>query len=268
MSGDTRPTWALQNGELLHHAMDGLREPLPERLVESILWEVGLLDRYAPIDTDLGRVFVAWSVFGVTFLYRADDGATFLDQYDARIGRTVVEADALPRDVARAIRRLDGGGLRYDLRVLTEFERSVLETARKIPKGEVRPYNWIAREIGRDRAVRAVGSALGRNPVPILIPCHRVVRSDSGIGNYIFGPEVKRLLLVEEDVDVASLAAWQRQGVLFVASATTKIFCNPSCRSARRIREENQVPLRTEREAFEHGFRPCKQCRPAPARAS
>ena len=62
----------------------------------------------------------------------------------------------------------------------------------EIPSGEVRPYGWVAREIGRPKAVRAVGSALGRNPVPVLIPCHRVVRSDGHVGNYGLGVPMKR----------------------------------------------------------------------------
>ena len=65
-----------------------------------------------------------------------------------------------------------------------EFERAVLEKALEIPRGEVRPYSWIASEIGRPKAVRAVGSALAHNPVPLVMPCHRVVRADGMIGQY------------------------------------------------------------------------------------
>ena len=59
--------------------------------------------------------------------------------------------------------------------------------ALEIPRGEVRPYGWIAAEIGRPKAVRAVGTALGHNPVPLIVPCHRVVRSDGMIGQYSLG---------------------------------------------------------------------------------
>ena len=71
-----------------------------------------------------------------------------------------------------------------DLRGHTEFERDVWRKALDIPRGEVRPYGWIAAEIGRPRAVRAVGTALGHNPVPLIVPCHRVVRTDGSIGQY------------------------------------------------------------------------------------
>jgi O-6-methylguanine DNA methyltransferase len=62
--------------------------------------------------------------------------------------------------------------------------RALNNVSLEIPPGEVRPYSWIAREIGRPGAVRATGSALAKNPVPLLIPCHRVVRSDGRIGKY------------------------------------------------------------------------------------
>ena len=74
-----------------------------------------------------------------------------------------------------------------DLSGVAPFQRDVLETARRIPFGEVRSYAWIAREIRHPQAVRAVGTALGRNPVPLLVPCHRVLRSDGGVGGYLFG---------------------------------------------------------------------------------
>ena len=93
-----------------------------------------------------------------------------------------------PVGLAAALRSGKATSLRYDLDALTEFERAVLAKALEIPAGEVRPYGWIAREIGRPKAVRAVGTALGRNPVPLLIPCHRVVRSDGRIGNYALWP--------------------------------------------------------------------------------
>ncbi|RJS73588.1 MAG: MGMT family protein, partial [Candidatus Syntrophoarchaeum sp. WYZ-LMO15] len=80
---------------------------------------------------------------------------------------------------------------------LTPFERMVMEKVREIPFGEVRSYQELASSIGRERAYRAVGRALGKNPAPIIIPCHRVVAKD-GIGGYAFGVDMKKKLLVLE----------------------------------------------------------------------
>jgi O-6-methylguanine DNA methyltransferase len=82
----------------------------------------------------------------------------------------------------------------------------VLMKALEIPRGEVRTYGWIAREIGRPKAVRAVGTALAKNPIPLFIPCHRVVRSDGSIGQYgCGGPVNKRRLLLHEGVPESAL---------------------------------------------------------------
>ena len=68
--------------------------------------------------------------------------------------------------------------------ILTEFERSVLKAALAIPFGETRTYSWVAKRIGKPKAVRAVGSALRNNPWPLIIPCHRVIKSDGSLGKY------------------------------------------------------------------------------------
>jgi len=71
-----------------------------------------------------------------------------------------------------------------DLSAATAFQRLVWEAATAIPYGEVKTYGWVARRIGKPAAARAVGSALGRNPVPLLVPCHRVVLSGGGLGGF------------------------------------------------------------------------------------
>lgn len=78
---------------------------------------------------------------------------------------------------------------------VTEFERQVYLVVSAIPHGETRTYKWVAERIGRPNAVRAVGRALNRNPLPILVPCHRVVKSNGELGGYKFGLELKRRLL-------------------------------------------------------------------------
>src|SRR5205809_7662365 len=80
----------------------------------------------------------------------------------------------------------------------TVFQRRVWEALRRIPRGETRTYSDIARAIGAPSAVRAVGSACGANPVALVVPCHRAVRTDGGLGGYAWGLTVKRRLLALE----------------------------------------------------------------------
>jgi len=86
----------------------------------------------------------------------------------------------------------------FDLSALGEFQRLVLEQTMLIPRGEVRSYSEIAFAIGRPKAVRAVASALARNPIPLLIPCHRVIRNDGSLGDYRFGQQAKQVMLETE----------------------------------------------------------------------
>ncbi|MBN3040414.1 MAG: MGMT family protein [Candidatus Omnitrophica bacterium] len=78
---------------------------------------------------------------------------------------------------------------------MTNFERKVLKVVCKIPLGQVRSYKWVAEKSGRPKAYRAVANVLAKNPFPLLIPCHRVVRSDSDYGGYSLGRELKRRLI-------------------------------------------------------------------------
>ena len=82
-----------------------------------------------------------------------------------------------------------------DLSEATTFEREVWEIAKHIPYGETKSYTWIATQIRKPAAVRAVGQALGRNPLPIIIPCHRVLTIHGSLGGYAGGVEMKRVLL-------------------------------------------------------------------------
>jgi len=145
----------------------------------------------------------------------------------------------------------------------SEFERDVWRKALEIPRGEVRPYGWVAREIGRPAAVRAVGTALGHNPVPLIVPCHRVVRSDGHIGQYsLGGPANKRAMLAAEGLDPDALEELARVGIRYIGSDTTRIFCLPTCRHARRIMERHLVRFRSAQDGTRAGYRACLVCRP------
>lgn len=96
--------------------------------------------------------------------------------------------------------RLQSFSVPCDLSGLPGFTRAVLRITARIPYGQVRSYRWIAERLGRPEASRAVGNALARNPLPIIIPCHRVTRSDGTLGGYALGLGwKKRLLKLERD---------------------------------------------------------------------
>ena len=80
----------------------------------------------------------------------------------------------------------------------TSFDERVYTAIQKIPRGQVRSYQWVAERIGQPRAARAVGLALNRNPQPVVVPCHRVIRKDGSLGGYAFGQQKKKALLRRE----------------------------------------------------------------------
>lgn len=185
----------------IEQELTNLKAQPPATLERSTVINAGAGDLVAAVDSRFGPLWISWSRDGITGLTPAFASPTvesFLDHHR----RVAYASSSLPRSLASDIgEALDSGvqeGLAFDLRGLSGFQQSVLETCTAIPVGSVRPYGWIANELDKPGATRAVGSALARNPIPLLIPCHRVVRSDGSIGNYAFGPEMKRELLVSE----------------------------------------------------------------------
>jgi O-6-methylguanine DNA methyltransferase len=250
-----------------------LAMPAPTHIADDVLVEVGLADRIAPWPSPIGTLWVAWNGRGVSEVEQADDGPAAAARHESRSGRRTILADALPAHLAGAIARRLAGETRVriplDLRGRTEFEVAVWTKALEIPRGEVRPYGWIAAEIGRPKAVRAVGTALGHNPVPLVVPCHRVVRTDGTLGQYsLGGPNNKRTILAAEGLDPDALEGAARRGERLMASTTTHIVCWPTCRHARRVQPRYQVTFRSLREARTAGYRPCKVCRPTAIEAA
>jgi len=244
--------------------------PAPDGLSVNVLSAVGLVDAWTEVAGPIGPLYLAWTTSGITAVERAGDAEGFETEYGLRHGRSARRVPAMPaRMAAQVENRLLGRrtpGPTVDLGTLTDFEQAVLRKTMEIPFGEVRPYAWIAREIERPRAVRAVGTALANNPVPFVIPCHRVVRADGHIGEYgAGGPEAKRQVLHAEGIDTAALERLAGRGVRYTGSDTTNIYCYPSCRHARRTLERHVVAFRSAEEALTAGYRPCRICRPLEA---
>jgi O-6-methylguanine DNA methyltransferase len=237
----------------------------PQGFADRLLAHVGMADSYARFETVLGAVYVAWNTKGVSAAARSGSAAEFEAWFRADVGRKLSPADP-PADLAAKIEdELSGKHrLRFDLRGLTVFEQAVLRKTLQIPRGQVRPYGWVAREIGHPAAVRAVGTALAHNPIPYLIPCHRVVRTDGQIGNYGGGgPDAKRAILGLEGVQLKRLQELAQSGYRYEGVRTTKVFCFPTCYHGRRANERNLVYFHDAAEARAAGYRPCRDCRPA-----
>ncbi len=173
--------------------------------------------RYAPIITPPGRLYVAYRGKSVCCVALGSNGRGFERACAKVFGVRPIPDPRLPVEIATQVldcltkrRRFSG---RIDLSRLTPFQRKVLQKVRTIPAGQVRSYRWVAQAIGAERAVRAVGTALAKNPVPLLIPCHRVIRSDGRLGAYSGGgPSVKAQLLAFEGVDLEDLMRPRSRG--------------------------------------------------------
>ena len=244
------------------------RASLRQRLIQSEGIAELAAGRYAVLDTAIGRLHIGYRGRVICGVSLASDDVTFEQQGMARHGihlRRETEPPAwlvtLVDNHLRGRRAFKGA---VDLAGLTPFQRRVLEKIRHIPRGEVRPYTWVAREIGFPKAVRAVGTALGKNPIPLLIPCHRVIRSEGALGAYSAGgTDMKERILAFEGVDLPELKTLTRLGKRFRGSRNTHIFCLPTCYSRKRAKAQHTVFFTSAHEARQAGYRPCKLCRPA-----
>ena len=132
----------------------------------------------------------------------------------ARGAATPAAVAAVRRQLERALRayaagRRQGTRVPLDIAAGTAFQREVWRALQAIPHGETRSYAWVARRVGRPRATRAVGAACGANPVPVLVPCHRVVASDGSLGGFSGGLGWKnRLLALEQRAGAACTKPW------------------------------------------------------------
>ena len=164
--------------------------------------ELGLVDvAYATLDSPLGTLVLAATERGLVRIAYGDGGVdAVLADLARRLSPRVVE---LPARLDRPRRQLEEYFERkrstfdipLDLRLATGFGLRVLDALLATSYGKLSSYRDVARDAGNERAVRAAGRACGANPVPIVVPCHRVVRSDGGLGGYTGGQERKLALL-------------------------------------------------------------------------
>lgn len=171
----------------------------------------GLLDvAYRTVDSPVGTLLLAATEEGLVRVAFASLGFdAVLAQLADRISPRLLHAPGRLDRVARELDEYFGGRRRaftvpVDLRLATGFRRTVLDHLPEVSFGSVASYGTVASLAGSPRAVRAVGTACATNPVPIVVPCHRVVRSDGALGGYLGGVDAKRALLELEGAAVRS----------------------------------------------------------------
>jgi AraC family transcriptional regulator of adaptative response/methylated-DNA-[protein]-cysteine methyltransferase len=158
------------------------------------------------VDSPLGRLLVATTARGVCRVTVGPDDPTLeLDLREEFSAAEVVrDDDALHSTVVEVLHRIDGDEPSVELPVDvrgTAFQQRVWRELTCIPRGETRSYREVAEAVGKPQGARAVGNACGSNPVPIVVPCHRVVASDGGLGGFGLGLDRKRVLLDNEHTD-------------------------------------------------------------------
>ncbi|MBA3655647.1 MAG: methylated-DNA--[protein]-cysteine S-methyltransferase [Actinobacteria bacterium] len=161
---------------------------------------------YATADSPIGPVLLVATPRGLVRIgFPSEDHQAMLEDVGARISPRVLEA---PRRLDEVRRQLDEyfEGRRHDFTTPLDwslssgFRQRVLKAIAAIPFGEVRTYREMATVAGNAAAVRAAGSACGSNPIPLVVPCHRVLRTGGGLGGYGGGLDLKRRLLTLEGV--------------------------------------------------------------------
>jgi methylated-DNA-[protein]-cysteine S-methyltransferase len=164
---------------------------------------------YCALDTPIGRLLVAASGGGLVRVSFPRSEASFVAELRRSLRTEPIRSRTRTGDIVHQLRAYFAGerrhfDVRLDLTGASPFQRRVLMAAASVPAGQVVSYGEIARRIGQPGASRAVGQALGHNPIPIVIPCHRVIASGGSIGGYGGGLAVKRKLLRLEGAAAAT----------------------------------------------------------------
>ncbi|MCX5799810.1 MAG: methylated-DNA--[protein]-cysteine S-methyltransferase [Candidatus Eisenbacteria bacterium] len=160
--------------------------------------------RYSTIETPFGTVWFAGSPAGLSFLLlRYFNERRVAQELRKTRNRKMIRDDKSLRRVANQLTRYFQGervpfDFDLDLSTGTKFQQSIWKIARKIPYGTMVSYKKIARDYGNTLCARAVGNALGANPIPIVIPCHRVIRADDSLGGFSSGVKWKERLIALE----------------------------------------------------------------------
>jgi len=171
---------------------------------------------YCKVGTPIGDIKIAGTKRGICFVdlvQKSDDD--FKLAMEKRFGVSPIKDEIELMDAVNEFMAYFAGELKVfsvplDISVGTEFQKTVWTQLREISFGQVRSYKWLAERIGKPKASRAVGNANGKNPIPIIIPCHRIIETNGGLGGFSSGIATKRKLLLHEGVAETGLGLLKR----------------------------------------------------------
>ena len=220
------------------------------------------------VNSSLGDLLVALSGRGIVlvhYLLGGDDLESAIAKL--RLALDPVEDRSKIKEVGAEIRRYLAGAadaLRRDADLTlapTPFQKKILHKLQEVPRGAVVSYQALGAAAGVPKGARAVGNALHNNPVPIYVPCHRVITSSGGIGGYGGGTARKVRLLRSEGFALDNTGDRLPDSVIW-GHKGTKIYCRTNCRTTARVNRAAILFFADPGEAKQAGLRPCKICRP------
>ena len=220
------------------------------------------------VKSKLGNLLVALSARGIVlnhYLEETTDVAAALAKL--RVQFDPVEDQRVVGEVGEEVNRYLTGRAnalrhRVDLTLAgNAFQKKVLDELQEVPRGALISYQALGVAVGSASSARAVGNALHNNPVPIYVPCHRVISSDGRIGGYGGGAGRKLQLLRSEGFALADQAVRLPDSVVW-GHRTTQIYCRTNCRAAARVDRGRMLFFADQKAARQAGLRPCKICRP------
>jgi methylated-DNA-[protein]-cysteine S-methyltransferase len=214
----------------------------------------------------LGPLLVCVSTRGIALIHFLKHAAD-LEAAMAKLSRDFdpIPDDNAARRVADEISHFmdgDEAALRSEIDlslVKAPFQRRVLELLVQVGPGAILTYSSLAAWAGAPNASRAVGGAMHDNPIPVYVPCHRVVRSDLSLGGYGGGLDIKHRLLCVEGFSFTPAGSVGEEGVVW-GNRSARIFCRPGCRALARADRANALLFRDATRAAQAGMRPCRIC--------
>ena len=264
----TFETYFENGAEIPDDVIDELLQKARSRLTPALVRIRRPLARMAVVDSRIGPLMAAQSTRGLLALRFMDSDDMAAELATLRQRFDVIEDDALAVEIGSEIERLMQGdsdsisARAVDLSLVeSDFQRRALTRLRRVPAGSVISYQGLAAAVGVPSGQRAIGNTVATNPVPIYVPCHRVIRSDGSIGNYGGGPERKLKLLRAEGFGVNRQRRIPSEAVY--GHWGSRIFCRPTCSSVRRTERRQWLIFADPERARRFGMRACKLCHPA-----